>query len=156
MVIDRSKYRIGQPRKPVTNYMREVERSNQGALNLLANRSYFAVSLWVDLAGDSHLFPLVAPNIPQLYLVRIAAFHSDEAVAGGSTILRVSHETGVSFGDAIGSLNFPPTAPAFTSVSADLQAPVAEDSLIAGLKMIVDGGHRQIFATAYFAQIPTR
>lgn len=147
-------FRRGPVRKPRTDYLREWERAQQGVYSGLANRGYFPVPLWIDAANQSYLSPLIGHGVPDLYLVRISAFHSDEAATSGNTVLEVAAHTGGP-PTVLGTLTLLNGPAGFQLVTAEFKVAVDPLSLIIFARQ-TDGGHRQVFATAYFAQIPTR
>lgn len=129
---------------------------NQGRPISETEWKYFPVSLWVNAAGVASLDPLIgAQRIPRLYLVQISAFHSGEAVAGSDTILEVAyHDGGVP--PQLGTLTIPTAVASYTEVTSTFQAPVTDSNNLIIFAVKTDGGHRQIFATAWFAQVPLR
>lgn len=117
---------------------------------------YIPMSLWVNGAGVSFLNPVTGPHISRLFVVRISAFHSGGAVAGGNTVIAVhDFNTGGAGGTALASLTIPTAVAAWTEVTEEFQVPVGLDNFLI-LSVATDGGHRQIFATAYLAQVPLR
>ena len=111
----------------------------------------------------SHLDPLINPDfIARLFLVRIAAFHSGGGTVTGDTIISVdAHNGGVP--TPLGQLTLDSGLAAFevaniifTSENQEDGVPITASDNMVIMAVGTDGGHRNIFATAYFAQIPLR
>lgn len=112
--------------------------------------------LYVNTAGTSFLTPMVFPRIPRLFVIRISATHTGNAVAGGNTTIAVHNFAG-GVGNAIASLVMPTAMAAWAEATATyVDAEVPLDTGILMLTVATDGGHRQIWATAYLQQVPLR
>lgn len=116
--------------------------------------AYIPITLHVDGGGTSTFSPLVGPHISRLFVVRISAFYMSGAPGGDTTIELQDFTGGVPV--TLASLTLPAALATGTEATDTFQEVEIGPSVMAVLAVGTDGGHRDIFATAYAAQVPLR
>lgn len=115
---------------------------------------YIPITLYVNGAGASTFSPLVGPHISRLFIVRISAFYASGA-PGSDTVISLQDFT--SGGPVtLASLTLPAALATGTEITDTFQEVEIGPQVLAVLAVETDGGHRDIFATAYAGQSPLR
>lgn len=115
---------------------------------------YLTITLHVNAAGASTFSPLIGPHISRLFCIRISAVYMSGA-PGADTTLELQDFTG-GVPVTLATLTLPAALATGTEVTDTYQEVEIGPNVLAVLAVGTDGGHRDIFATAYAAQSPLR
>lgn len=110
----------------------------------------FTIELKVSGAGVSDFGLLIGPPVPNLRLIRIAAFYLSGTPTGNTTI-GLNRIFGPN--ETIASLVIPQTWNKSEVIKADFDLGIPEDEPLS-LAIAVDGSHRDVYCTATFMQVP--
>lgn len=120
---------------------------------------YLTTTLHVNAGGASTFSPLIGPHISRLFVLRISACYGSGVITG-DTVLTLADITG-GVPTTLATLTIPMALATFTEVTQVYQVTPTTQVEIGPSNMVVlavstDGGHRDIFATAYAGQSPLR
>lgn len=151
------RFEEGPVRIPNTDNRRELEMFLQGLAQTLRHRIRFPLGYHLTSTGVAHLAPLVFPAgmiEPTLKLVNIAGWHDGAAVAGGNTTLLLRNYTSGA-PTTLATFTLATALASYTVTSTDYEVNIPDGARLT-LAVGTDGGHRAIYASAWFSQIPRR
>jgi hypothetical protein len=155
------RFEEGPTRIPNTDNKRELEMFLQDLAQTVRHRIRFPLNFCLTSGGAGtaaiSIGNLIVPEgiiEPVIKLISISAWTNGATGAGGDTTIVLSNYTSGT-PVTIATLTMPTALATYTIVSQDFEEDIPGDARLI-LTTGTDGGHRAIFATAWFSQIPRR